>query len=80
FTTLGLRASTSFNIGGAAVTAKGMLGWRRAFSDVTPDAVMRFASGGDAFSIGGVPIARSAAVVEAGLDFNPSPNAALGVS
>jgi len=80
FTTLGLRASTSFNLGEAAVTAKGMLGWRHAFGDVTPDTTMRFASGGDAFSIGGVPIARNAAVVEAGLDFNLSPNAVLGVS
>ncbi|MFX6019254.1 autotransporter domain-containing protein, partial [Acinetobacter baumannii] len=57
-----------------------MLGWRHAFGDVTPDTTMRFASGGDAFSIGGVPIARNAAVVEAGLDFNLSPNAVLGVS
>jgi len=80
FTTLGLRASTSFSLGEASITAKGMLGWRHAFGDVTPDAMMRFASGGDAFSIGGVPIARNAAVVEAGLDFNLSPNAVLGVS
>ena len=80
FTTLGLRASTSFRLGEATVTAKGTLGWRHALGDVTPDAMMRFAGGGDAFSIGGVPIARDAAVVEAGLDFNLSPNAVLGIS
>ena len=80
FTTLGLRASTALDLGEAAVTAKGMLGWRHAFGDATPDAAMRFASGGDAFSVGGVPIARNAAVVEAGLDFNLSPGAVLGVS
>ena len=80
FTTLGLRASTSFDVGGAPLTAKGTLGWRHAFGDVTPLSTMRFASGGDAFSIGGVPIARDAAVVEAGLDFNLAPAAVFGVS
>ena len=79
FTTLGNRAATSFNLGGAAVTARGMLGWRHAFGDVTPNTVMRFA-GGDAFFIGGVPIARNAAVVEAGLDLALSSNAVLGVA
>ena len=80
FTTLGLRASTSFDLNGTTVTANGMLGWRHAYGNVTPNTTMRFAGGGDAFSIGGVPIARNAAVVEAGLDFALSPTAMLGVS
>jgi outer membrane autotransporter protein len=80
FTTLGLRASTSFDLNGAAVTVKGMAGWRHAFGDATPLSTMRFAGGGDAFSTGGVPIARNAAVVEAGLDYALSPNATLGVT
>jgi outer membrane autotransporter protein len=80
FTTSGLRASTSLNLGEAAITAKGTLGWRHAFGDVTSNPAMRFASGSDAFSIGGIPIARNAAVVEAGLDFNLSTNVVLGVS
>lgn len=80
FTTLGLRASTSFTLGGTEATARGMLGWRHAFSVVSPNTTMRFASGGDAFSIGGVPIARDAAVVEAGLDFALSPTATFGIS
>lgn len=80
FTTLGLRGSTSFDLAGANLTAKGMVGWRHAFGDVTPLSTMRFASGGNAFSIGGVPIARDAAVFEAGLDLALSPVATLGVS
>ncbi len=80
FTTLGLRASTTFNLNGATVTAKGMVGWRHAFGDVTPLSTMRFASGGDAFSIGGVPIGRDAAVIEAGLDYAITTAATLGVS
>ncbi len=78
-TTLGLRASTTFDLDGAAVTVKGMAGWRHAFGDVLPLSAMRFA-GGDTFSIAGVPIARNVAVVEAGLDYVLSPNATLGVT
>lgn len=80
FTTLGLRGSTTFDLNGAPVTAKGMLGWRHAFDDVTPISSMSFAGGGNAFTIAGVPIARDAAVVEAGLDFALTPSAAIGVT
>ena len=80
FATLGLRASTRFDLGRTAVTLKGMVGWRHAFGNATPNAAMRFAGGGGAFNIGGVPIARDVAVVEAGLDFALSPAATLGVS
>ncbi|RUY82485.1 autotransporter outer membrane beta-barrel domain-containing protein, partial [Mesorhizobium sp. M7A.F.Ca.CA.001.10.2.1] len=79
FTTLGLRGSSDFAFGGMNVTARGMLGWRHAFGDVTPTSSFAFA-GGDAFTIAGVPIARDSAVVEAGLDFNMSANATLGLA
>ncbi|WP_181168157.1 autotransporter-associated beta strand repeat-containing protein [Mesorhizobium sp. B2-4-19] len=80
FTTLGLRGSTTFDLGGTMLTANGMLGWRHAFSDVTPLSTMRFAGSGDAFSIAGVPITRDAAVIEAGINYAITPNATLGVS
>ena len=80
FTTLGLRASTAFDMGGGTLTAKGMIGWRHAFGDVAPLSTMRFAGAGDAFTIGGVPIARDAAVIEAGLDYAITPSATLGVT
>lgn len=79
FTTLGLRAATSFDLNGMAVTAKGMLGWRHAFGDVTPNSVMSFA-GSSPFSIGGVPTALNVAVVDLGLDMSLSANTTLGVS
>jgi fibronectin-binding autotransporter adhesin len=78
FSTLGLRASTDFELGGMIATAKGTLGWRHAFGDTTPLAAFEFA-GGNAFTIAGAPIARDAAVVEAGLDLAIGPAAALGV-
>lgn len=64
----------------ATLTAKGMLGWRHALSDAALLSTMRFAGGDNAFSIGGVPIARNAAVIEAGLDYAIAPNAILGVT
>jgi outer membrane autotransporter protein len=79
FTTLGARAATTFSLGATTATAKGTLGWRHAYGDVTPVSQMRFA-GGDVFSVAGVPIARNVGVVEAGLDFALSPSAVLGVS
>jgi len=79
FTTLGLRGSTGLMLGGIDTTARGMLGWRHAFGDVTPTSTLAFA-GGDAFTIAGVPIARDAAVVEAGFDLKMAANATLGLS
>ncbi|WP_065092054.1 MULTISPECIES: autotransporter domain-containing protein [unclassified Rhizobium] len=79
YATLGLRTSTAFTMGGVHATARGMLGWRHAFDDVTPLASMAFA-GGSPFSIAGVPITRDAPVVEAGLDFQLSPSALLGIT
>lgn len=79
FSTLGLRASTTFDLGDVSTTARGTLGWKHAFGDVTPLATMAFA-GGAPFTIAGVPITRDAAVVEAGLDLAIAPGATLGVS
>ncbi|QKC73434.1 autotransporter outer membrane beta-barrel domain-containing protein [Mesorhizobium loti] len=79
FTTLGLRGSTEFTLGGVNVTARGMLGWRHALGDITPLSTVTFA-GGDRFTIAGVPIGRDSALIEAGLDLLLAPNAKLGLS
>ncbi len=80
FSTLGLRASSDFSLSsGTALTARGSLGWRHAFGDTLADTGLSFGSGAP-FVVYGVPIAKSAAVVEAGLDFKLSPLATLGVS
>ena len=80
FTTLGLRASTTFGLVETNLTANGLIGWRHALGDVTPLSTVRFADGGDAFGISGVPIARDAAVIEAGINYAISSNATLGVT
>lgn len=79
FTTIGLRSSAAFDIGGTKAMARGMLGWRHAFGDVAPDTQFAF-TGSDSFTISGVPIARDVAAVEAGLDFAVTQSASVGVS
>jgi outer membrane autotransporter protein len=79
FSTLGLRASTTFDAGGLAVKATGMLGWRHAFDGVTPTATHSFA-GSSPFTVAGVPLAENVAVVELGLETLVSQDLTLGVS
>ncbi|MDH7795536.1 MULTISPECIES: autotransporter domain-containing protein [unclassified Beijerinckia] len=79
YSTLGLRASQQITFGSVSVTARGTIGWRHAFGDVTPISAAAFA-GGTPFTVAGLPIAKNAALIEAGLDFNLTPQATLGLS
>ncbi len=79
FTTLGLRAASSFDLGGVLATARGTVGWRHAFGDTLPLSSNGF-SPASTFVIAGVPIAENAALIEAGLDFAVAPEATLGLT
>lgn len=79
YTTLGLRASTELTFGTVNATARGGLGWRYAFGDIRPETGLAFA-GGSSFAIEGAPIAKNAALLEAGLDVNITENATLGIA
>ncbi|WP_223615224.1 autotransporter family protein [Phyllobacterium calauticae] len=80
-TTLGLRASRAFTLGNATtLTARGMVGWRHAYGDVTPQAQLAFASGGESFDVSGLPVAADAALVEAGLAFDIGKATTLGLT
>ncbi len=80
FTTVGLRAGKRFVLdNGTSITPRGSLGWRHAFGDTTPDADLRFVDGGAAFSSQGVPLAKDAAVLEAGLDISVGAAGKLGI-
>jgi fibronectin-binding autotransporter adhesin len=63
-----------------AATARGSVGWRHAYGDVTPTSLLAFAGGGGSFSIQGVPIAQDSAMVVAGLDVAVARNISVGVS
>ena len=78
--TAGVRAQTSLDLGlGLPVKAYGLIGYRRAFGDVVPTALLSFGTG-PAFLSAGVPIDRDALVASVGLDLRVAPNATLGVA
>ncbi|MFC6446733.1 autotransporter outer membrane beta-barrel domain-containing protein [Shinella zoogloeoides] len=79
FSTLGLRVATTLELEGVAATVKGMAGWRHAFGGALPTSTHAFQGGGD-FTVAGVPVARDAAIVEAGFDIALAPEAMLGLS
>mgnify|MGYP003835513487 CR=1 FL=1 len=78
FTTLGLRGNARLNLGGTKANIAGSLGWRHAFGS-TPTAVQAF-SGGDAFTVAGVPLARDVLVLGAGIGMNVTDHATVGLS
>jgi outer membrane autotransporter protein len=79
FSTLGLRAAKTIAFDGMIGTFSGMIGWRRDFSSVTPTAIFTIADS-DPFTVAGLPIAQSAAVVETGFNLPIGRGAALGLS
>ncbi|WP_414474060.1 autotransporter domain-containing protein [Microvirga sp. M2] len=78
-TTLGIRAETQLGTD-LPLTVRGLMGWRHAFGDVNPAALLAFLEGVSAFEVSGIPIDRNAFVAEAGLDWQISPDMTLGVS
>ena len=74
FSTLGLRATVPFALRGHDVKLLGMVGWRHAFGEITPEVDLSFA-GGSAFEIAGTAISRDALTLEAGIDMRLDDNA-----
>lgn len=68
YSTLGLRAGSSFAFDGGKLTPFASAGWRHAFGDVTPSEGLTFLSTGTAFTADGVPVATDSFVVTGGLD------------
>jgi len=79
FTTIGLRVATELDIGETLVTARGDIGWRHSYGDVTPTSTASFV-GSETFTVSGAPIARNVALIEAGFDIHFTKSAKLGVS
>ncbi len=79
FTTLGLRAATTLDLGNISPKARADIGWRHAYGDVDSESSARF-TGSDIFTVGGTPVAKDVATLEAGLDFNLLPSTVLGVA
>ncbi|TCT05260.1 autotransporter outer membrane beta-barrel domain-containing protein, partial [Aquabacter spiritensis] len=77
YTTLGLRAATSVQLGGRTLTPSVTLGWQHAFGDTMPSAMMQFVGGATPFQVSGVPIAEDALLLGAGLAYGVSDAATL---
>ena len=75
------QAALSEQLGtGLPIVVRGLLGYRRAFGDVEPRALLAFGGTGQAFQTAGVPIARDALVASAGLDVQIAPLVTIGVN
>jgi outer membrane autotransporter protein len=78
---LGVRAATSYAVQDDLVLIpRATVAWQHAFGDVSPTAALAFPSNGLVFDVAGVPIARDAALVDAGFDLRVSASAKLGLS
>jgi len=78
--TLGVRFAHAFTTGdGVVVRPNGMLGWRHAYGDLTPDRVMTFSGTGADFIAEGLPIARDSLVLTAGVEFGLNENLTVGL-
>ncbi|KQO61702.1 autotransporter [Methylobacterium sp. Leaf88] len=80
--TVGVRGQTSLDLGlgsGAPVSLHGLMGYRRAYGDVVPKALLGFGTG-PSFLVAGTPIGRDALVAEAGLDVRVDRATTLGVA
>ena len=80
YSTLGARVATYYLLqNGMALIPRASVAWQHAFGAVTPTAALAFQSTGAGFGISGVPIARDAALVEAGEDLQLTAQAKVGV-
>jgi len=78
-TTLGARAEAAL-FDDTPLIARGMLGWRHMFGDVTPNSTLAFASAPSIpFAVAGAPIARDALAIEAGLEWRMTRQVTIGV-
>src|SRR5215470_7121525 len=81
YSTLGARwASTYLMPNGMTLMPRASLAWQHAFGTVTPSGLLTFQSTGATFGILGLPIARDAALVEAGGDLQLGPQTKVGVA
>ncbi|SCZ10974.1 autotransporter domain-containing protein [Microvirga guangxiensis] len=78
-TTIGLRAEADLG-GELPLTVKGMLGWRHAYGDVDPKALLAFSGGAATFAVSGVPVDRDAVVAEASLDWQATQALTVGLA
>jgi outer membrane autotransporter protein len=80
YATLGARwASNYLMANGTMLMPRASLAWQHAFATLTPTTTLTLHNTGAAFGIWGVPIARDAALIEAGTDLQLSVQTKVGI-
>jgi outer membrane autotransporter protein len=80
YSTLGARwASNYLMANGMMLMPRASLAWQHAFATLTPTTTLTLRNTGAAFGIWGVPIARDAALIEAGGDLQLSAQTKIGI-
>ncbi len=72
FSTVGVSGRTTLDTGSLPVELSGRVGWRHAGGNVDMDRTLNFANG-NAFTVGGVPVGRDTAVIDAELAVKLAP-------
>ncbi|SFV34389.1 autotransporter outer membrane beta-barrel domain-containing protein [Hyphomicrobium facile] len=82
YSSLGVRAAGNYSLSnGMAFVPHVSVAWQYAFGDLAPETSLALASvSGSNFSVSGVPLARNAALIDAGADLRISTDAKIGVS
>ena len=80
--TVGVRMEARIDgfVGGLPILLRGLVGYRAAFGDVAPAALLAFHAGGTDALTRGAPIDRHAVVLEAGVGWIVLPSTTLGLS
>ncbi len=81
YTTLGVRAAADDRLANDMVlTPRASAAWQHVVGPLTPAAALAFEMNGATFTSGGVPLARDAALVQAGFDLHLGGQMTVGVS
>jgi outer membrane autotransporter protein len=81
YSTLGARLATDSTLpGGMVLTPRLSAAWQHAFGSITPTEALAFQSTGIGFTVAGVPLARDAALINAGADLHVTPQVTLGLT
>jgi outer membrane autotransporter protein len=80
YSTLGARWANNYLMAnGTMLMPRASLAWQHAFATLTPTTTLTLRNTGAAFGIWGVPIARDAALIEAGTDLQLSAQTKVGI-
>jgi outer membrane autotransporter protein len=81
YSSLGVRAATAYTLwNGMMLIPRASVAWQNAFGEINPVTGLAFAGiPGSNFNVTGIPIARNAALIDAGADLRINPQAKVGL-